>query len=77
MTTLYAQTYYREYYIRNKAKYRIYRKQRYESLKPYYREYYIRNKQKIKDTSYKTKHKLNKNIPKFEKRIQSVLVTFD
>lgn len=77
MTTEYARQYYKDYYLRNKAKYKIYRRQKYQSMKPYYREYYIRNKLKIKDTTYKTKHKLNQNIPTFQKITKKILVTFD
>jgi len=74
MTTLYAQTYYREYYIRNKAKYKAYRRQKYQSMKPYYREYYIRNKLKIQNRTIKNK---NENIPTFQKVTKKILVTFD
>lgn len=77
MTTLYAQTYYKEYYIRNKSKYKTYRLARYESLKPYYRNYYIVNKLKIKNTTYKNKHKLNANIPTFQKITKKIEVRFD
>jgi len=77
MTTEYTRKYYREYYLRNKSYYKLYRQGKYESLKPYYRNYYIRNKEKIKATSYKTKHKLNANIPTFQKITKNILVTFD
>ena len=76
MTTLYAQTYYRDYYKRNKSYYKLYRQSKYESLKPYYRQYYIDNKQKFKDTNYQTKNKI-KNTPNFEKITKQILVTFD
>ncbi len=78
MTTEYARQYYKEYYIRNKAKYKAYRRQKYQSMKPYYREYYIRNKQKIKDATIKNKfHKNYKNIPTFQKITKKIEVRFD
>jgi len=77
MTTEYYRNYYKAYYLRHKIRYKLYRQSKYESLKPYYQDYYQKNKMSIRQTSYQNKNKINKNIPKFEKRIESVLVYFD
>ena len=76
MTTEYYRNYYKEYYRRNITKYKLYRQSRYDStLKKYYQNYYLKNKEKIKNRT--CEKKINKNIPKFEKRIESVLVYFN
>ena len=47
----YQKNYYKAYYAKNKIKYKIHRKEKYDILKKYYQEYYQKNKQKIKNNS--------------------------
>lgn len=78
MTTEYYRNYYKEYYRRNITKYKLYRQSRYDStLKKYYQNYYLKHKEKIKNQTYETKNKINKNTPNFEKITKKIILTFD
>ena len=74
MTTEYARKYYKEYYAKNKIKYKIHRKENYDFFKKYYQEYYQKNKEKIKNTTIQNR---NKKAPQFTKINEQIFVTFD